>query len=102
MITARVGAKLNNRVPASKLRLGLIIFMMLSVPMVMLKPYLAKKKTEEEQHEKPIVNNTSELFEYIIAHTMAKDPIRFAELTAIGTVAGFATGLLGVGGGIIM
>lgn len=75
--------------------------MLLAIPIIIFKSYLQEYFSHEQTNvAKPISEDN--IINSIVNGSMINDPKKLAQLAIIGTVTGFATGLFGVGGGIVM
>jgi uncharacterized membrane protein YfcA len=90
MFTARQGAMFASKTSSTKLRNMLSFFMVGVIPAVVAKPYLQEHFGVPKLEQDPN------------AASMITDPKKAAAIAVIGAATGFASGLFGVGGGIIM
>lgn len=100
MLTAPIGARLTSRLDCRQLRKILAYFLFAAAPLVPLKTVLSTagsgKSTDKPGNDdsKGLIQSIRDLFN--------ESPMVVAQMLAIGGTAGLASGLLGIGGGIIV
>ena len=105
MIFARAGAKLMANTDAARLKLYMGMLQVAVSPLIPLKAHFSKSRpaTEEKRVEAPCVDGS----ESILAGSEARaghgvfDAERFAKMFVVGSLAGFLSGMFGVGGGAL-
>lgn len=89
-ITAPLGARLSARLPAKQLRLCVALFVLACSPLVPLKGYLLQGRTDGTSSAD--TNSTN----YQLSYQSA------AIVFSTGALAGLSSGLLGIGGGVVL
>ena len=109
MLTAGVGAKVSANMPAAKLTKLLAATMLLAVPAILLKPTRARAEPGGASEIAPTENGSQLELTYYLGRGAPKsvDALKpwFLENYSylfLGSLVGFSSALLGIGGGILM
>ena len=92
-VFAPLGAMSTAKLNAQSLKRVLAYFLLLAAPLVPLKAYAFDAKSEKKQLAKK---------KKLTFESITEDPASAVSLSLIGACAGFASGLLGIGGGTIV
>jgi uncharacterized membrane protein YfcA len=95
MLTARAGAKATSLFSPLTMQRIFAIFQMGVAPMVPIKGYLARQQRQDNLDAVPAGEETS-------ASPATGATVKVLQLGAVGAVAGFASGMFGIGGGVMI